>query len=82
MSFTIIVGEDFTLEREGDNVWRVKMPKLIDIEYELLITETEKAYMFLIDKKEVWIPKSIAELDIDTETVTIPEKFAFDKGLI
>jgi hypothetical protein len=56
--------------------------KITDIEYDYIRYETEKAYMFIINDERVWIPKSIAELDRDNNTVTVPYRFAFDKGLI
>lgn len=58
------------------------MPKLADITYDDIAHETEAAWLFVIDGEEVWIPKSIAEVDEPSKTVTIPERFAIDKGLV
>jgi hypothetical protein len=58
------------------------VPRLTDITYDDIAHETEKAWLFIIDGEEQWIPKSIAELDEDSKTVTIPERWAVDKGLV
>jgi hypothetical protein len=59
-----------------------KHHRLVDIDYEELLSETDKAYCFAIDNKEVWLPKSLAELDKDSKQVTIPYRIAYEKGLI
>lgn len=56
--------------------------KLADIEYDELLGETDKAYQFSIGNESVWIPKSIAEVDEESSTVTVPYNFAYEKGLI
>lgn len=60
------------------------MPKreLIDLPYDRLVHETEKAWLFNFGGKEVWLPKSLAELDPDEHVVIIPYNWAYDKGLI
>lgn len=60
------------------------MSKLADIEYDDWFEEsdTDKAHLFLIDGKEVWIPKSLAEVDKDSKTITVPEWWALKEGLI
>jgi len=41
-----------------------------------------KAVYFSINDKKVWLPRSLIEIDIDSKTVTLPEQFAIDKGLV
>jgi hypothetical protein len=55
--------------------------KLCDIVAELE-HETEKAYLINDGGVKVWVPKSVVEYDEDTNTFTMPEYFAKDKGLI
>ncbi len=44
--------------------------------------ETEKAYLFIIDDEEIWLPKSQVEDIRETENVVIiPLWFAKAKGL-
>lgn len=59
---------------------------LVDIPYdEIRHTPSDLATLFIIDNKEVWIPKSLIE-DISNEDgpgeVTIPEWFCISEGLI
>lgn len=56
--------------------------KLADIDYDEVLHETADAILFRIDKREVWIPKSIAEVDTDAKTFTIPEQFAIKNELV
>jgi hypothetical protein len=56
--------------------------KLIDLMVEV-VKSTEKAWFVETeDGLEAWIPKSQAEFDEDTLTLTLPEWLAIDKGLI
>lgn len=61
------------------------MPKqtVTDLDCEL-IHETEKAWLldFGSDVPETWVPKSIGELDEKQNTITLPIRWATDKGLI
>lgn len=43
----------------------------LDIVYDDLVYETDKAYLLRFDDKDVWIPKSQVQ-DIDDEYVTLP----------
>ncbi len=57
---------------------------LVSIEYDELIDsrETLKAYLFIIDDEEVWLPKSQVEDIRETEKVVdIPLWLAKAKGL-
>jgi hypothetical protein len=56
--------------------------KLADLDYTEIIHETDGAILFSIDGDEVWIPRSLLELDESTHTVTVPEWFALKEGLI
>lgn len=59
-----------------------KRNELADVDYERIIHKTELAVLFLIDGKEVWLPKSRIEIDEEQKLVTIPQDFALEKGLI
>jgi hypothetical protein len=56
--------------------------KLTDIEYDKIVHETEKAYLISFGGKEVWLPKSMIEVDVDTMTVTMPERLAIEKEIV
>jgi len=43
----------------------------LDIVYDDLVYETDKAYLLRFDDRDVWIPKSQVQ-DIDDEYVTLP----------
>ncbi len=58
--------------------------ELISIQYDEIVDsrETEKAYLFIIDDEEVWLPKSQVEDIRETEyVVDIPLWLAKAKGL-
>ncbi len=49
--------------------------------------ETEKAFLIHDGTKEIWLPKSMVEFELDkpgatSGTATMPEWFAQEKGLI
>jgi hypothetical protein len=54
---------------------------LVDIEGEV-VGQTDLAYRFDNGDDLVWLPKSECEWDAGTQTMTMPEWLAFDKGLI
>lgn len=57
---------------------------LIDISC-TLVHSTSKAWLINDGKREVWIPKSVGEMEQQrdmTYVLTLPERWAFDKGLI
>ncbi len=56
--------------------------RLCDLEYDRVVHETEKAVLLSIDGKEVWLPRSVIELDTDSKVVTLPEQMALNKELI
>jgi hypothetical protein len=58
------------------------MTKLTDVEYDEIVHETEKAFLFNIGGKEVWLPKSVIEVDKDSKTITLPERMATDKEIV
>lgn len=56
-------------------------PTLTDLACEL-IHETAKAWLLDFGDNQVWIPKSVGELDEKQTTITLPERWAVDKGLV
>jgi len=59
------------------------MGKIIeDIDYERIKHETDLAWLFVINGKDVWIPKSVGELDVDEKQVAVPYDWAYEEGLI
>ena len=54
----------------------------MDIDYTEIIHETDRAILFLIDGDEVWIPRSVLELDESTCTISVSKWFAFNNDLI
>jgi hypothetical protein len=56
--------------------------QLVDVDYEEIIHETEKATLFAIDGKDTWIPKSICEIDRDAKKVRVRYQYAYRVGLI
>lgn len=59
----------------------------VHIDFDSIRRETERAFLFIIDEEEVWLPKSqIADADDYNEgdengTVSITEYIANEKGL-
>ena len=59
----------------------------VHIDFDSIRRETEKAFLFIIDGEEVWLPKSqIADADDynagdEDGTVSITEYIATEKGL-
>ena len=63
----------------------IKPNELADLKYTLRKKEVDEhrgAYLLTIEGKDVWIPKSLAELDEDDMTVTVPLWFAQEKELV
>lgn len=58
-----------------------KSNQLYDFMVEIEV-ETEKAWKVNDGTKSDWIPKSQGEYDEDTQTMTIPEWLAKEKGFI
>ena len=60
------------------------MAKLADIDYDQIILDDDKykAVLFEIGGKEVWLPRSLIEIDLDSKQVTMPERLAIDKELV
>jgi len=57
-------------------------PQLEDVEYYEIIHETEKAILFDIDGKQVWLPRSMIEVNRDDKVVTMPHSFAVEKEIV
>ena len=53
----------------------------VDIEFDDVVHETEKAYLISVDGNEIWIPKSQI-IEMDDSTMTIPEWLAEENDLI
>lgn len=63
------------------------MPRstLTDLPCEL-VHETDKAWLLDFGDNQSWVPKSIGELELNpdgvTATVTLPERWATENGLV
>lgn len=68
------------LAEEGKQVPK-KNSEIVDVSGEIR-GETEKAYRFFDGTKQVWLPKSQVEWDIDSKTMTMPLWLAMEKELI
>ena len=44
----------------------------ITLLYDSIITEGPSAYLLLFDNFDVWIPKSISNIDKDNKTIDVP----------
>lgn len=55
---------------------------LVDFEDVELIHETSAAWLFIIEDKEVWVPKSVGDYDARSNQLTLPEHFAISKELV
>ena len=60
------------------------MPQLVEIDYEQHKEEadTDKAYLFVINGEDEWVPKSLCEIDSDSRQITVPRWFAKNNGFI
>lgn len=56
--------------------------RIVDLEVDEWITDTEKAYLFVINGKRVWLPKSQIEFDEEDRIVSMPERMAIDRELV
>jgi hypothetical protein len=59
-----------------------KTPKLIDISFDEIQAETEKAWRIIIDDEGYWLPKSQVEMYEDDLVVVVPEWLAIEKNLV
>lgn len=57
-------------------------PELVDLEVDILKYETPRAYLLIIDGKEVWLPKSQVAYSDDDKKITLPEWLAIEKELV
>lgn len=58
------------------------MPRLADVAFEEIKYETEKAILFVIDGREIWLPKSLCEVDRHDKVVSLPENLAIEKEIV
>lgn len=55
---------------------------IVDLNVDEFIVETKEAYLFKINGKRVWLPKSQIEFDEEDRVVSMPERMAIDKELV
>ena len=57
---------------------------IVDIDYDRIKIDDDKykSILFVVDGKDVWLPRSLIEVDRDAETVTLPEWLAVEKELV
>jgi hypothetical protein len=62
----------------------MKKTTLVDLKVDEWKHETDKAWLFVIEGADVWIPKSIGEFDPEDDegVVTVPEWWAIEEELI
>lgn len=57
--------------------------ELTIIDFDEIKHQTDNAWLLIIDKKEVWFPKSICQIDDPKENIIcVPEWMAIEKGLV
>lgn len=56
--------------------------EIIEIYFDELKKETDMAWLVKIDEDEVWLPKSVCELDEKDGVAEVPEWICFEKELI
>lgn len=56
--------------------------RLVDLTVDRWLTETDKAWLLIVNGKRVWLAKSQCEFDEDEGIVTMPESQAIDKELV
>jgi len=54
---------------------------LVDVKYSHIKHETDKAFLFEIGEKDVWIPKSACEVDETASIVTMRDRLATEKEI-
>lgn len=57
----------------------------VEIDYEFILhdEDTNRAVLFVVNKHEIWIPRSLLiEHDKDAHTFSIPEWFAIELELV
>ena len=55
---------------------------LVEVKFDKLVENREKAILILIDDKQYWLPKSVIDFREWSNFVEIPEWLAKEKGLI
>lgn len=56
-------------------------PKNVEVTYNKLVAETDKAMLLDIGGKEMWMPKSHCEIDEDSKTAYMTDWIAEQKGI-
>ena len=58
--------------------------KLTDVNYDEIKIDMVKykAILFIIDGRDVWLARSLIEVDKDNKTITMPEWVAIEKELV
>jgi len=54
----------------------------VEVDFDELKAETPRAWLIRIDEDDIWIPKSVCDLDEQEGITEIPEWLAFEKELI
>lgn len=55
---------------------------LAEVEYEDIVSETQRGILFQINGEEHWLPRSQIEVDTDAKVITMPEWLSIEKGLV
>jgi len=58
--------------------------ELVTLDYDDIKIDNERyeAILFVFGDAEIWLPRCLLELDVDAETVEVPEWLALKEGLI
>lgn len=56
--------------------------RIVDVEVDGSVRETEKAICVRLGKATIWLPKSQVEYDPKENVVTLPEWLAIEKELV
>ena len=67
------------LSLEREDKW-----EKVSVEIDAWLKETEKAYLIVIDGKEIWVPKSLTEMDSSDKGsfIIMPKWLGVEKGVL
>lgn len=60
----------------------IKKHDLVDLNFDEVLAETEKAWLIVIGDEKHWLPKSQVEIDLEDRQVTLPKWLAEEKELM
>lgn len=69
------------LDRTHKRTEGARLSDVREISFTTVIQETEKAYLILFGKEQVWLPKSQVEMYEGDRVVVVPDWLAEEKGL-